>query len=155
MADSRIPKGAIIGFGNAAQHSHWPAYTKFPGATIVAVVDSNEKRREEARKLCPSLETFATLDDLANRGQQIDFVDICTPPAFHGEAIMQALSNGWHVLCEKPLLLNQEMLVTAREKARRGQPVLRTGCRPQAAGKSGRSVCPGFENQAKTAGAVG
>jgi predicted dehydrogenase len=33
----------------------------------------------------------------------LDVVSICTPPFAHKEPVMEALRNGKHVLCEKPL----------------------------------------------------
>ncbi len=36
----------------------------------------------------------------------VDFVDICTPPALHPEPMLEALARGWHVLCEKPFVLD-------------------------------------------------
>jgi predicted dehydrogenase len=57
---------------------------------------------------------FSTIDELA-AGPEIDFVDICTPPASHGESIFAALSRGWNVLCEKPLLLDLVELEKIRD----------------------------------------
>jgi len=34
--------------------------------------------------------------------QEIDVVDICTPPALHAEMIVAAMQAGKHVICEKP-----------------------------------------------------
>jgi predicted dehydrogenase len=44
----------------------------------------------------------------------IDFVDICTPPALHGEPMLEALARGWNVLCEKPLVLDPVELERVR-----------------------------------------
>ena len=46
----------------------------------------------------------ATTDfqDLLN-DDEIDVIDICTPPYVHKEEILQALNAGKHVICEKPL----------------------------------------------------
>lgn len=47
---------------------------------------------------------FASLsfDDLLN-DDEIDVIDICTPPYIHEEMIEKALKAGKHVICEKPL----------------------------------------------------
>ena len=51
----------------------------------------------------------------------IDAVDICVSDALHAEIALEALRNGKHVICEKPLALNREdareMRDTAREAA--------------------------------------
>src|SRR4051812_39323913 len=120
-----VRRGAIIGFGAVAANGHWPAYAKSSDAKIVAVVDRTKQRRQAARELIPGAETFATMDELGD-GAGIDFVDICTPPAFHGDPMRNALSRGWNVLCEKPLLLDRLELEQARSLA----------------GQSGRAVVP-------------
>ena len=98
-------RGAIIGFGAVAANGHWPAYSNSRDAQIVAVVDRTEERRRAAREAIPGVATFETMAELA-AGPRIDFVDICTPPALHGEPMRIALDQGWDVLCEKPLLLD-------------------------------------------------
>ena len=108
-------RGAIIGFGAVAANGHWPAYAKSGEAKIVAVVDRTETRRQAARTSIPGVETFAAIEEL---GDGIDFVDICTPPALHGEPIRAALERGWNVLCEKPLLFDPGELETVRSLAR-------------------------------------
>ena len=109
-------RGAIIGFGAVAANGHLPAYLKSREAKIVAVVDRTEERRKAARESLPGIATFATIAELA-AGAEIDFVDICTPPALHGEPMLDALARGWNVLCEKPLLLDLVELETIRTVA--------------------------------------
>lgn len=110
-------RGAIIGFGEVARNGHWPAYKKSDDVKIVAVVDRTEQRREIARESLPGVLTFSTIEELA-AGAEIDFVDICTPPALHGEPMLAALGQGWNVLCEKPLLLDLVELEQARSLAK-------------------------------------
>jgi predicted dehydrogenase len=112
-----VLRGAIIGFGEVARYGHWPAYANFREAKIVAVVDRAEERRKAARESLPGVATFSTIEELATSAE-IDFVDICTPPALHGEPMLSALARGWHVLCEKPLLLDLVELKNARSLAK-------------------------------------
>jgi predicted dehydrogenase len=93
-----------------------PAYLKSREAKIVAVVDRTEERRRAAEKAAPGITTFSTIAELA-AGTEIDFVDICTPPALHGEPMLEALAHGWNVLCEKPLLLDPVELEKVRALA--------------------------------------
>jgi predicted dehydrogenase len=120
-----VLRGAIIGFGAVAANGHWPAYSKSREAKIVAVIDRNEERRKSAREFSSDIRTFGSIDELAEN-VEIDFVDICTPPALHGEPILAALARGWNVLCEKPLLLDPAELDHVRTTA----------------GKSARAVVP-------------
>ncbi|PYI94556.1 MAG: hypothetical protein DME97_00855 [Verrucomicrobia bacterium] len=110
-------RGAIIGFGAVAANGHVPAYLNSREAKIVAVVDRTETRRKAAEESLPGIATFATIEELA-AGAEIDFVDICTPPALHGEPMVDALRRGWNVLCEKPLLLDLDELERVRILAR-------------------------------------
>lgn len=109
-------KGAIVGFGEVAQNGHWPAYAASHDAAIVAVVDRTAERRAIAGRLTPKVQTYATLDELG-ASASIDFVDICTPPAFHPQPMLDAIARGWHVLCEKPFLLDPGVLGTVRTRA--------------------------------------
>ncbi|MDQ6911653.1 MAG: Gfo/Idh/MocA family oxidoreductase [Verrucomicrobiota bacterium] len=111
-------RGAIVGFGNVAQFGHWPSYASNGEVEIVAVIDQSEKRRAAAKSLKHSLGTFHSLGEVAP--DAIDFVDICTPPSRHLEPMLQAIEHGWHVLCEKPLLLESDMVDQVRAKAVEG-----------------------------------
>lgn len=110
-------KGAIVGFGDVAAAGHWPAYAASTELEIVAVVERSAERRALAAQTSSSLRTYATFDELAAR-ERLDFVDICTPPALHGDPMLQAIDCGWHVLCEKPFLLDPAVLDEVRRRAR-------------------------------------
>lgn len=98
-------RGAFVGFGQIAVHGHWPAYAESSAVEIVAVVDASAARRAAAQTLRPDLKSYGTLEELLS-AETLDFVDICTPPSSHAEIAEKALQKGWHVLCEKPLVLS-------------------------------------------------
>jgi predicted dehydrogenase len=106
-------KGAIIGFGEVAQHGHWPAYAASRDLTIVAVVERTAERRRLAESLSPSLRAYESMAALA-AAETIDFIDICTPPALHTDPMLAAIAHGWHVVCEKPFLIDRAALARAR-----------------------------------------
>ena len=110
-------RGAIIGFGNVAEFGHWPGYAAHPEVEIVAVVDASAERRAQARRLRSSLGVFASSAELEKSA--VDFVDICTPPAVHAGPMLEAIARGWHVVCEKPFLLDQAVLEEVRQESRR------------------------------------
>jgi predicted dehydrogenase len=109
-------KGAIVGFGEVARNGHWPAYRASADVHIVAVVDPSAERRALASRLLPQATTFAALGDVP-ASASIDFVDICTPPSLHAQPMFEALARGWHVLCEKPFLLDPALVDVARRRA--------------------------------------
>jgi predicted dehydrogenase len=110
-------KGAIVGFGEVARYGHWPAYAGSDAFTIVAVVDRSEVRRTLARSLSSEVHVYPSIDALVAAGERVDFVDICTPPALHADPIGVALDRRWHVVCEKPFVLDSAVLAIVRERA--------------------------------------
>jgi predicted dehydrogenase len=99
---SRMYRGAIVGLGNVALNGHVPGWKNKSEFQIVAGVDPHSERRSLFLKAVP--EAFCT-DTLAQLPEDLDFVDICTPPHTHFKMVMEALERGWNVLCEKPLVL--------------------------------------------------
>jgi predicted dehydrogenase len=92
-------KGAIVGYGNIAEKGHLPAYRAL-GVEIVAVADVCGRRRERAKKA--GLRSYSTVEELL-MGEELDFLDLCTPPNYRLQAIRLASSAGVDVICEKPI----------------------------------------------------
>jgi predicted dehydrogenase len=113
-----VLSGAIIGFGEVARHGHSPAYAASADAKIIAVVDPTEERRRVAQGCLPGVALFSTIAEMG-AVMEIDFIDICTPPALHGDPMLDALARGWNVLCEKPLLLDPVELEKVRALAQK------------------------------------
>jgi len=109
---------ALVGFGQVAEHGHWPAYRRSPDFDVVAVVERTAERREQARRLDPHLHVAPAIDDLDP--DSIDVVDICTPPALHAAPMIAAIARGWHVICEKPLLVDRAAFGVVRAAAATG-----------------------------------
>ena len=116
-------RGAIIGFGEAAQHGHWPAYAASRDLTIVAIVERAAERRRFAESLSPSLRAYESIAAMA-AAETIDFIDICTPPALLADPMLGASAQGWHVVCEKPFLIDGAALARARACAHDGRLAL-------------------------------
>lgn len=112
-------RGALVGFGFIAS-GHLAGFAAAGGFEIVAVVDPVEHRRRAARRVLPNVATFASLEDLPLN--QIDFLDICSPPIDHFKGISFALQSDLPVICEKPLVLGtDDALALARlETSSRG-----------------------------------
>ena len=111
-------RGAIIGFGAVAENGHTPAYAQSTQVEIAGVVDPTPERREAAHRCFPGVATFATMAELPD---DLNFVDVCTPPSRHGEMIRAALARGCHVLCEKPLVLDLGELEQIRMLAEKSE----------------------------------
>lgn len=91
---------------------------------VVAVSDLDEtKAQESAERIGADVATF---DSLLDR-DDVDVIDLCTPPSLHLDQIVAALTAGKHVVCEKPLVgsLHDLDLVAEAEAAsgRRVMPI--------------------------------
>ncbi len=112
-------KGAIVGFGNIAVNGHLPGYRTHSDIVISAVMDVMPQASEKCADILPHAAFYNDLDTLL-ADQDVDFVDIATPPGTHADNILKALKHDRHVLCEKPLVLNsidyREIAELSREK---------------------------------------
>lgn len=118
-------RGAIIGLGNAAIHAHLPAWRRSEAFTIEAVVEPAPERAELGRRLLPQARLYPSMEALLSE-DEVDFVDICTPPCFHAELALAACGSGLHVFCEKPLSISTERLKEIQHLADQTQRVVFT-----------------------------
>jgi len=107
-----LMKIGIWGAGFVA-HTHTEAI-KGEGVEIFAVVDNDlQQAAEFANKW--GIAHFGS-DPAILLGDDISVVHVCTPPVFHYDMVLKLLDAGKHILCEKPLCLDNEQ---ADELARR------------------------------------
>ena len=102
----RVYRGAILGLGGIARSAHLPAFQSDPDVAsrlqIVAIVDDAPTAPQSFNGI-PLLSRADQLQDLG----PLDFVDICTPTSSHLDLSLWGLSQGYHVLCEKPVAVNR------------------------------------------------
>jgi len=116
-------RGALIGFGNAAIHTHLPAWQKSRHFRIDAVLEPNPAQVRLAQALLPGVQIYSDMGPLLT-SQGLDFVDICAPPCFHADLLLAACRAGLHILCEKPLVTSPESLLPIRRAAENSQRVI-------------------------------
>ncbi|WP_298887120.1 Gfo/Idh/MocA family oxidoreductase [uncultured Bradyrhizobium sp.] len=85
---------AIVGFGKIARDQHVGAIAATQGAVLAAVASRNAS--------LPGLPHFATIEELLEKGPEIDAVSLCTPPQVRRAQAAAALAAGKHVMLEKP-----------------------------------------------------
>ena len=117
--------GAILGFGNVAEHGHLGAWRAREDVELVAVAEPDADRRARAASLLPHVACYADAATLLRR-ESIDFVDIAAPPALHAPLIVAAAAAGVHVLCEKPLVVSLAELRRVRDAIARAGVTLFT-----------------------------
>lgn len=91
MTELRI---ALVGFGKIARDQHVGAISATAGARLVAVASRNAS--------LPGLPHVATIDELLEKGPEVDAVSLCTPPQVRRAQAAAALAAGKHVMLEKP-----------------------------------------------------
>ena len=126
---ANILRGACIGFGFISSKGHAPSYrqrSSSPGDfEIVAIADICLERQLEARRQFPKARIYSSWEELLRREQNnLDFVDITTPPYAHAEIANRALGCGLHVLCEKPIAASPDEAFSMAEMASRMKRVL-------------------------------
>lgn len=98
-----------------------PAFLAHPGFVVTTVVGTTDAERSKVLSAQHNLEHASGLSELY-RTHQPDLVVIATPPTNHAELVIEALSHGSHVLCEKPLAMSmfeaQRMLAAAQQSHR-------------------------------------
>jgi predicted dehydrogenase len=107
----------MIGFGFIGK-LHAKAYESipyaFPAASVTARVSTILRQNPQTdMEFLQSLgNPFVTASNTDFYAQPLDVVDICSPNRFHIEQVLEAIQNGKHIYCEKPLGIN---LQDARE----------------------------------------
>ena len=96
----------IVGCGFVSQKRHIPSFRKIPKqATIVAVCDLNKTLADNVAKQFSTPKVYSNVAEMLSI-ENLDIVDICTPPAAHVSVAVQALEAGCNVLMEKPMALS-------------------------------------------------
>ncbi|HVJ18118.1 MAG TPA: Gfo/Idh/MocA family oxidoreductase [Polyangiaceae bacterium] len=111
---------AVVGLGWFAQEAILPAFARAKNAELVALVSGDDAKLAE---LAPRYGARLTVkydgyDDLM-ASKEIDAVYIALPNTMHRDYTVRAARAGVHVLCEKPLAMNEaecrEMIAACRQ----------------------------------------
>lgn len=119
---SDIKTVAIIGVGIGRSHIVEGYLTNPDKFKVVVLCDLNVERMTPIADEFGIERRVTSFDDVLAM-DDIDIIDICTPPMLHYPMVMAALKAGKHVICEKPLVgsLEQVDAVIAQEKISKGK----------------------------------
>jgi predicted dehydrogenase len=100
-AESGIRTVAIVGCGIG--RAHIAGYRSHPDKfRVVAICEIEDMRLAVVGDEFSIVRRASSIDDVL-RMEDVDIVDICTPPALHAAQTLAALRAGKEVVCEKPL----------------------------------------------------
>jgi len=112
-------KWGILGTAKIAQVSLIPAFKASPRNELYAVASRSLTKAEEFARLNMIPKVFGTYDELI-QDPTVQAVYIPLPNSMHKMWAIEAMKAGKHVLCEKPIGLNEqearEMVAVAEEK---------------------------------------
>lgn len=124
MASTRksVVRYAVVGLGYIAQAAVLPAFAHAKGnSRLVALVSGDAaKRRGLARKYRVPAYDYSEYDSLLESGA-VDAVYIALPNDQHEDFTLRAARHGVHVLCEKPLAVDERecrAMIAACRRAR-------------------------------------
>ncbi len=108
----------VIGGGNIARRLHLPTWMANPDAVVVAVADPSPDVRADACAIAGlgSADAYADPRELIAR-DDLDIVDVCTPPLYRCDLVVAAARAGKHIFAEKPLAVTPAAAKEAVEAA--------------------------------------
>ncbi len=97
-------KVGIIGCGYIASKWHIPGFQRLKQTEVAAVCDISPALAESTAKKFNIPKTYSNFAEMLQK-ENLDVVDICTPPGTHAPLTIQAIEADCHVLLEKPMAL--------------------------------------------------
>lgn len=100
-----IMKIALIGAGKIGKR-HLKIWTEMTDVEIVGVVVRQEEKAQKIEQTY-QVKTYRTIAELLQT-EEIDAVDICTPPYTHLEIVQEVAKAKKHIMISKPLAVTQK-----------------------------------------------
>lgn len=121
-ASDRLRVGVVgAGIGRAHVRGYQAVAERFE---VTALCDIDAER---ARPIAEEHGIARVVTDMAElcRMDDLDVIDICTPPHLHFDQIQQVLAAGKHAICEKPLVSSlREVDALAQAEAKSGRRIM-------------------------------
>jgi predicted dehydrogenase len=99
-------KAGVVGGGHILDHRHLPVLKKLNNVDVVAVCDIQPSIAAQISKKFGISKSYTSFSELMK--EDLDFVDICTPPMTHLPLAEEAMKAGCNVLMEKPLAMSAD-----------------------------------------------
>jgi predicted dehydrogenase len=101
----RPVRAAFVGLGRIYD-LNVRGYLGNPDVEVVSLVDPSAERREQRQADWPGAKVFASVDELAASGLEVDAVEALVPVGLHVDVVAELLGHGWHVNVQKPICTN-------------------------------------------------
>jgi predicted dehydrogenase len=112
-------KVGVVGGGHIVTHRHLPVFKKMGVVEVSAICDKNESVAVDVAKRFGIRNSYTDLSQMLK--ENLDVIDICTPPRTHARLAIQAMEGRCHVLIEKPLAMSvkeaDEMISVAQRNS--------------------------------------
>lgn len=116
---------AVVGAGSIAA-SHLKTFTPENGARAVAIADVNEEAARARAQEFGIPHVYRDYKEMLEL-PEIDAVVVCVPNFLHAPVSLAALEKGKHVLCEKPMAIDESDARAMVELAQEQQKILMVG----------------------------
>ena len=97
-------KIGVVGGGHIVKHRHIPVFKKIEDVKVSAICDKQGSIAKIVAEQFGIGHYYTGLSEML-KGDDLDIVDICTPPQTHVSLAIEAMEAGCHVLVEKPLAM--------------------------------------------------
>lgn len=118
-----IVRWGILGYARIAEMSTIPAILEAENAVFYGMASRDQAKREACLEKFHCEKTYGTYDELLD-DPLIDAVYIPLPNSLHKEWAIKAMEKGKHVLCEKPMTLNEKDAKEMAEASKKNGVIL-------------------------------
>src|SRR4051794_17527449 len=106
-----------MGKAHAYAYRVAPLIRALPVEPLVQVISGRDADKVERAARAYAIPEWSTDWRAVLERDDVDIVDVCTPPGAHAEMVVEAARAGKAVLCEKPLALDYAQARAALEAA--------------------------------------
>lgn len=104
MTSEKKIRFAVIGQGHIGKR-HAEMILRNPHSELVAVCDI--RSAQKCKVDYENVNFYSSIDELLDKENNLDVLNICTPNGLHAEMAIKALDKGLHVVIEKPMALTK------------------------------------------------
>lgn len=113
----------VLGYARIAEREVIPAMVESDFAEFYAMASRSKEKRNACIEKFGCKKTYESYEELL-RDKEVQAVYIPLPNSLHKEWAIKAMEHGKHVLCEKPMALNEKEALEMIEVSRKNNVIL-------------------------------